>query len=346
VTIEILPIRGPLEGERLAWISNLYGAIDAKYASSDFVHHQFVANPFGWTAHVFVLDDGRPVGHCCAVPFRARRGDEVLVAGKIEAVVVDGEHRGRRPDGRHLAAEMLATLYPFGLETGIDVLFGLAPPHVARVHVRAGCHEVATHAPAYTIITDAAAFTRSNPSRRRRITAGTLAAAQGALTTVAGRLHRGTRALDLEAPTASDADLADAQIDGDHWTISGSDAWEWFAGSRTIEALEIPGKSGCRALVRFPTTGTAPAQIVAWQPRRTGLAPALTLLGAAAKMARERGAPTLRFQPWAGRGGDGSLGRACSVLGFLRRPEAALVVYSHDPAMDSLRLTPFFYITF
>ena len=344
VSIEIEPVRGPLDEERLSWITRLYGVVDAKYASLEFVRHQFAGNPFGWAAHVFVLDHGRPVGHCSAVPFRARRGDEQLVAGKIEAVVVDAEHRGRRPDGRSLAVEMLSALYPFGLDCGMDVLFGLAPPHVARVHVRAGCHEIAPDAPAYTMVSDAAAF-----AGKRRAAGRVLAAAQAATVGTAdavARIAARPGAPTLEPPTAADAELATAQIGGDGWTISGADAWDWLAGSGTLEALEIPGRSGCRALVRIAKPGTAPAQIVAWRPNRRGVTPAVLLLGAAVKLARQRAAPTLRFQPWSGSGGDGTLARTCSLLGFVKRPEAALVVYSRDPRMDALRLTPFFYVTF
>jgi hypothetical protein len=349
VSIEIHPARGPLDDEQLGWITSLYGVVDPKYASLEFVRHQFVANPFGWTAHIFVLDDGRAVGHCCAVPFRARRGDESLIAGKIEAVVIDPDHRGRRPDGRILATEMLAALYPFGLANGMDILFGLAPPHVARVHVRAGCHEVPPDAPAYTIVADASALAVHEQSWKRRTAVHLLATAQGVTAASAysfARLATRSGATTLGKPTAADAELAAVEADNDRWTISGADAWDWFAGSGTLEALEIPGASGCRALVRFAKPGTSPAQIVAWRPHRPGLVPALLLLGTTARLARQRGAPTLRFQPWAGAGGDGVLARACSLLGFVRRSEAALVVYSHDPSLDALRLTPFFYVTF
>jgi hypothetical protein len=349
VSIEIQAVRGPLDDERLGWVAGLYGVVDGKYASVDYVRHQFVMNPFGWAAHVFVLDDGRAVGHCSAVPFRARRGGEQLVAGKIEAVVVDAEHRGRRPDGRSLATEMLAALYPFGLESGMDVLFGLAPPHVARVHVRAGCHEVAPDAPAWTIVADAAAFAGHEESRRRRASGRMLAAAQSATVGaayLAARIAARPGAARLGLPTEADSELVAAEVSDDRWTISGADAWDWFAGSGTLETLEVPGRSGCRALVRLAKPGTSPAQIVAWKPRRAGLVPALLLLGASARLARERGAPTLRFQPWAGAAGDGALARACALLGFVRRPEAALVVYGRHPSLDALRLTPFFYVTF
>jgi len=349
MSLEIDAVRGPLDDERLGWIASVYGVVDSKYASLDFLRHQFVDNPFGWSAHIFVLDDGRAVGHCSGVPFRARRGEETVVAGKIEAVVVDADHRGRRPDGRNLAREMLSMLYPFGLECGMDGLFGFAPPHVARVHVRAGCHEVPAHAPAHTLLTHPSVYLRDEQSPRRRaairlLTAGqSAAAAAGA---VVSRVVSRPGPHRLERPSAADAELAIANAASDAWTVSGADAWEWYVDSGTLEALEIPGKDGCRALVRIPTSGSSPAQIVAWRPRRPGVLAGLLLLETAAGIARERGAPTLRFQPWAGAGGNGGLARACALLGFVRRPEAALVVYSRDRRFDELRVTPFFYVTF
>ena len=345
MTIEIRPVRGPVTEEALDWIAGLYGPVDAKYGSKDFVRHQVVDNPFGWSAHVFVLDDGHAVGHCCAVPFSARRGDATLVAGKIEAVVVSAEHRGRRPDGRNLATEMLSRLYAFGIECGMNGLFGFAPPHVARVHVRAGCHEVAADAPAYTLLTNPSTYAGHETSARRRTAIGLLAAAQG-IAARGSRIFAGENGFRLDEPAAADAELAAASIDGDAWTVSGADAWDWFVGSGTLEVIELLGPNGCRALVRIPNTGASPGQIVAWSPRRRGLRPALRLLDAAGRLARERGAPTLRFQPWAGAGGDGSLARACALAGLVRRPEAPLVVYSNDPGFDRLRITPFLYVTF
>jgi hypothetical protein len=350
MSVEIVSVRGPLDDERLGWITELYGPVDQKYGSIEFVRHQFVRNPFGWSAHIFVLDDGRPAGHCSAIPFRARRGSEELVAGKIEAVVVDPEHRGRRPDGRNLAIEMLSTLYPFGLDCGMDGLFGFAPPRVARVHVRAGCHEVAAEAPAYTFLLRPNLYMKDERSRKRRVSARLLTVGQ---TTAVGAGHAAARVTSLartyslEQPGDEDAALGAAHRDDTAWTVSGDDAWEWYAGSGTLQTLHIPGRWGCRAIIRVAAApGTSPAQIVAWRPNRAGIRPGFLLLGAAARVAREHGAPTLRFQPWDGDGGDGELARACALLGFVRRPEASLVVFSRDPRFDALRVTPFFYATF
>src|SRR4051794_19211847 len=99
MSVEIRPVRGPLDDEQLSWIAELYGPVDPKYGSLEFVRHQFVRNPFGWAAHVFAVEDRRAVGHSGVVPFHARFADEPIVAGKIEAVVVDAAHRGRRHDG-------------------------------------------------------------------------------------------------------------------------------------------------------------------------------------------------------------------------------------------------------
>ena len=141
----------------------------------------------------------------------------------------------------------------------------------------------------------------------------------------------------------SDAALAAATAGPEEWTVSGSDAWDWYAGSGVLQAVDVHGS---RAIVRLESG--ANMQIVAWRPKRPGLLSALLLLGGLAQLARRNGAPTLRFQPWPGSGGDNGLARACALLGFVRRRETQIVLASTDPAFESLglRLTPFFYVTF
>ena len=83
--------------------------VDAKYRSLSYVRHQFVDNLFGWSVNIFALAEGRAVGHCGVIPFRARRGAEPFIAGKLEALAVDGRHRGRRADdGGSLATDILS----------------------------------------------------------------------------------------------------------------------------------------------------------------------------------------------------------------------------------------------
>jgi hypothetical protein len=345
VTVELLSLCGPLTEEHIAWIVDLYGPVDAKYRSHAYVRHQFVENPFGWSVNVFAVANGSAVGHCGVIPFRARRGPETFVAGKLEALAVDAAHRGRREeDGGSVATDILTRLYPFGVENGMEVVFGLAPPPVARIHVRAGCHLVPADAPAFTSIVDSATFGHGERSTRRRVAARGLGWIQRALLAAASApLPTSTR---IEQPSEDDNDLAVAPDDDRVWTVSGADSWDWFAGSGVLRALELPGRAGSRALVRLDETQPATVQIVAWRPRASGLAPAFRLLAAAAALGREHRAPTLRFQPWRGGTNEAPLARACVLTGFVRRPEAQLLVYPEGALADAVRLTPFFYVTF
>src|SRR5689334_523725 len=106
---------GPLDDERLEWLTRIYGPVDAKYRSLEYVRRQFVDNPFGWSAHVFAVAGGEPVGHCGVVPFKARLGGQPVTVGKLEALAVAPEHRGRRGDGGSLATDILRMLYPYAV---------------------------------------------------------------------------------------------------------------------------------------------------------------------------------------------------------------------------------------
>jgi hypothetical protein len=349
---ELVTVKGPLDDAQIEWVNALYGPTDPKYASPDFVRHQFVENPFGWSTHVFAIADGQAVGHTAVVPFHARRDGQPLTAGKIEAVVVAPSHRGTRlPDGRSLIIGILETAYAFAHETGIDLLFGLAPPRVAAVHARAGCMRLKLDVPTYVLLTHPAAV-GVDWSRRRRIATRTLSVAQNLLSgsayAVAGGLWRGTSVTPLDGLEDGDAAMTVASPGAGRWTISGDDAWAWYAGSGTLQALTIGGRHGSRAVVRYRQGDNASIQIVAWQPRRPGLLSAVLLVGAARRIARRAGAPTLRFQPWQGSGGDAGLARACRRLGLFPRAETELVLHAADPSseIEQLDLTPFFYVTF
>jgi len=336
---EIVSFKGPLDDERLRWITALYGPVDAKYASLEYVRHQFVGNPFGWSTHTFVMDGNRPAGHCSAIPFRARLGGDDLVAGKIEAVVLAEDQRGRRTeDGRSLAVAMLSAMYEAAHGDGIPLLFGLAPPAVAAVHARAGCERRRLPDPTYVGLTTPAA----DPAvGRRRHAVRVLAAAQRTLLTLAPRATADVK------PAGEDyaALAAAAPAPKSAWTISGADAWEWFAGSGVLRGVETRGRRGAQGLVRLVDVPAADVQLVAWASRDGGLASAVTLLAAVTRLARERGARTVRFQPWAGGAGDGAMTRACRLLGLVPRRETELVLHAQTPAAD-VRLTPFFYVTF
>src|SRR5207245_5324320 len=76
----------------------------------------------------------------------------------------------RRDDGGSVATDILVSLYAFGLENGMPVLFGLAPPAVARIHVRAGCRQVPLAAPAYVLVSSRRTFAGTNSKRRQLAT--------------------------------------------------------------------------------------------------------------------------------------------------------------------------------
>jgi hypothetical protein len=338
MSVEIRSLCGPLAEEQVGWIVDLYGPVDAKYRSTQYVRHQFVDNPFGWSANVFAVDGDRAVGHCGVIPFRARRQSGPFVVGKLEALAVDGAYRGRRAeDGGSVATDILVRLYPFAVENGLEVVFGLAPPPVARIHVRAGCHLVPTNAPAYTCVVDVESFTGTDRSSKRRIGARGLAGMQRAL------LAPFSTPSSLEQPTDADAALASVATLTDGWTVSGADSWSWFVGTGVLSALELD--DGTRALVRLDDSHATTVQIISWEPRSPTLRRAFRLLAAAAALARSHRAPTLRFQPWRGGTAEAVLARACVLAGFVRRPEADLLLFPDD-AQPDVRLTPFFYATF
>ena len=107
---------------------------------------------------------------------------------------------------------------------------------------------------------------------------------------------------------------------------------------------------GCRALLQVPGAPGEPVRVIGWRPARAGLVPAFLLLGAAGRLARHSAAGTLRFQPWASSAGNGTLERACRLLGFVpRRDLTTLWVRTQDPALartDAVVPTPLLYLGF
>jgi GNAT superfamily N-acetyltransferase len=325
MSVELVELSGPLADKHVGWITSVYGPVDAKYRSADYVRHQFVDNPYGRSVNVFAVADGRPVGHCGVVPFRARRGEEIFAAGKLEALAVDAAYRGGS-----IATDILSRLYPLAVGSGLRPLFGLAPPAVARIHVRAGCHLVPTNAPGYTCVTDPAAI------GRRRPVAAALATAQRALL-LFPRWRPETEPPGVDESLAVGGDASPA------WTIVGADAWGWFAGSGVLRVLEARGS---RALVRLDESQPSTVQILAWRPRKRSISAAHELLRASAALAWAHRAPTLRFQPWRDDEDERTLVRACRLAGFVRRREADLLLYPAGDGVDDFHLTPFFYVTF
>ena len=343
--IEVTAVRGPLSDEHLEWVARLYGEVDEHYSSPDFLRHQFVENPFGWSVHVFVLADGAPVGHCAVVPFRARLGERPLVAGKIEAVVILKEYRR----GGRLALDMLSRLYDFSHAQGIEVLFGLARPAVTRVFVRAGCTTTPVLEPTLVMLVRPALAGRGWPARRRFAALG-VSVVQGAAAVCAGLLVRvlagGRGGARMRLPGRDDATLVTTQTSAGSWTVMPIEAWEWYTGSGMLRVVETDGRFGARVLVRLVDGDPNGLQIVAWKPRREGILAGLLIVAALRKLARRHSLPTVRIQSW--RPQEAALVRACRLLLFAGRGQTELLLHAETPELAEARVlvNPFFSVTF
>jgi len=353
--VEIRLIRGPLDDERLAWIARLYGRHDGKYLSLEFVRHQFVENPFGWSLHVFAIERDRAVGHCGVIPVISRRGQEILLAGHVEGFFLEEEFRSvvtEEGRGRPLAVEMLSELYRFAQGQGVTMLHGMASEELGVLHRLAGCCAFQVHAPRYLLVTDPGAF-GAGQSRLRSAGLAALALGQRvveeAVYLVARVITTSWTGPAVSESVAEDRDLGGAPGAHGKWTIEAIDSWEWLAATGLLRVIRVAGRHGCRALVRWPCNGDT-LQILAWRPAPPGggLLASLLLVGAAVRLARQNRAACVRFQEWDAPASAG-LVNACRIMGFVRR-SGTMTLYvcspSHDLDVDGIALTPFFYTTY
>lgn len=345
--VELVTVEGPLEARMLRSIADLYGRADPKYLRDDVREHLFERSSGGPGLHAFALVDGRPVGHCAVVPMRARHGSREFRCGKLEALFLEESHRGRRVGGRPIVVELLDRLYAFADERRIELIHALATPRVGRLIGFDPLDGIGKR----TLVsaTGIGAPLASSPPARA------LAGAQGIVRdlgyAVARVVSRRLGPTTLRAPTANDADLAESPpaLPG-QWTVVATDSWDWYRTSPLLRVLEIPGPDGSRALLQVPGTPGEPVRIIGWRPARGGLIPAFALLGVAGGIARRSGGVTLRFQPWASPAGNGTLERACRLLGFVRRSDVTtLWVRTRDPALARAEVivpTPLLYLGF
>jgi hypothetical protein len=268
---------------------------------------------------------------------RARRGSGELRCGKLEALFLEEQYRGRRAGEQPVVLDLLERLYTFTDERGIELLHGLATPRIGRII-------------GFLPLVGVGKRTLVSATSRRPLTAP-----QGAVRelgyAVAKVAARGPRPMTLRAPTEDDVDLVEGPpAPPGRWTVLAADAWGWYRSSPLLRVLEIGGPDGCRALLQVPGSSREPVRIVSWRPARPGLVPALVLIGAAGRLARRSGAATLRFQPWASRAGNGALERACRLLGFVPRADVTtLWIRTRDPALarpDAVVATPLLYLAF
>jgi hypothetical protein len=337
-TAEILTVEGPLETHRLRWIADLYGQADPKYRRDDVLAHLFRRSPVGPALHAFALDAGRAVGHCAVVPHPARRGGDELRCGKLEALWIEQSHRVREAGREPLYRTLLDRLYAFSDERGFDLVHGHATPRIGRVIRFLPLDGVGE--PSWVALATA-----------DRRAAAALELAQRGLREAAYAVSRPGADGRIRPAEPDDADLLDAPSPPPgRWTAVVDDAWDWYRASPLVRVLDVPGPHGCRALVQLPATPLEPVWIVGWKPRRLGLRAAALLLGAAGRVARGVGAPSLRFQPWPSAAGDGTLAGACRGLGFVRRGDRmTLWVRTKHPELarpEAVVPSPLFYLAF
>jgi len=336
--VEIATGDGPLEPARMGWVADLYGRADPKYRRREILEHLFTRSPAGPGLHAFAIDDGRAVGHCAVIPMRARRGTEEIGCGKLEALLLDEPYRGLRVEGRTVARRLLDDLYAFAEERGIGLLHAYATPRIGRVIAFEPLVGVGERSLVAVLRADRLS------SLRARAAATALTRAQ-ALARAPLRLASGRAA--LRPPAAADVDLVQGRpIPDGRWSIAADDAWDWYRASPLVQVLELAGS--CRALVQLGGSPGDPVRLIGWRPFSGGLRPALLLLGALSRVARDEGAATLRFQPWESPAADGTLRRACRLLGFVRRDDfTTLWVRTSIPELaraDAVVQTPLLYL--
>jgi hypothetical protein len=329
---EIRTVAG-LNAEQVDWVASLYGQADPKYRDRAFLEHLFLRNPVGPSLHAFAVDGETPVGHLCIVRTPARYGPEELTAGKLEGLWIEASHRGRPEAGEPLVRVLLSSLYSFADDQGIELVHALATPHIGRIIGFTPLAPVGAHSLVSVV------------SPGRALTARALAAAQRVAREAAGAPVGRAQ---LRPVRSEDADLADvAPPSAGRWAVVGDGAWEWYHSSPLVRVLEL---DGCRALVQLPASPHEPLRLIGWRAGRPRLRLALRLLATAGRLAREQRAASLRFQPWPGAAGDGSLARACAISGFLPRNDLTTVWVRatreelvHAEAVVS---TPFLYLGF
>jgi GNAT superfamily N-acetyltransferase len=319
-------------------VADLYGQADPKYRRDDVLSHLFTQSPAGPALHSFALDDGRAVGHCAVVPMRARRGPDELRCGKLEALWIEESHRGRTAGEEPLYRTLLDRLYAFADERGFELIHGHATPRIGRVIRFVPVEGVGK--PSWVSVV-------APGERALKLLAG----AQRGLRELARAFSRPKARAALRPANAEDADLLEAPSPPPgRWTAVLGDAWEWYRSSPLVRVLDIPGEHGCRALIQVPATPFEPVRIVGWRSEHPGLRAAALVLAAAGRVARQAGAPTLRFQPWPSEAGDGALQRACRLLGLVRRDDqTTLWVRTHDPRLarpETIVPSPLFYLAF
>jgi hypothetical protein len=320
--VEVVAVDGPLEQDRLGWVADLYGAVDPKYRNRDYLENLFVRGPAGPALHAFAIDDGTPVGHAAVVPTPARSATATLRAGKLEALVVAASHRGSRDEGPPVVRLTLDALYALADARGFDVIHAYVLPRVGRTIQFTRLDGVA--APSLVALLRPTQAGAKGAAERLLATSQRIARALAHLggarasAAVVRPFSAGDAAM-LETPSL----LAGA------WAVVADGAADWYASSPYVRILE-PG-DGSRALVQLPGSPRDALRVAAWDSPSPGLGSAFVLLDAAARLAHESDATTLRLQVARP---QPSLRRAARALGFVQRNDlTTLWVRTADPEL-------------
>jgi GNAT superfamily N-acetyltransferase len=348
-------LHGPLDDERLRWVSDLYGQADARYRDPAWVRHLLIDNPSGDPAHAFAMADGRAVGYCVILPMRTRAGGTIGTTGKIEAFFIEPDHRGDTVEVRGklvpLAMAMLRELYDFAETHGMGLLHSYSTPELGRLHRVARLKPFTMPAVMRATILRPGAIARDAASPRDRAIRLAGGIAQRAWLTVAGTLARAAlrqrrRAEVLPGDVMPDTAFAAADPPPGRWAISGADAGRWYATAPGVRTVAL---GPARALVRWPARDGDTAQVLAVALAGGGTLAAAALLHAVATATRRAGASALRWAPWDGPD-TAAVERAAQLLGFAV-VERELTLYCRASAepftqTDGFVATPFIYAIF
>lgn len=133
--------RGPLGDPELDAVARLYGAVDAKYSSTDHCAQLFHYSPFGPTLHAFAAEGNSYVGHYCLIPYDLEVDGRTVSAAKGEALCIDPAYRKTTIEGRPTADAIMTGALELAATDKIEVVFAVAgAPHVVRLFERCG-HE-------------------------------------------------------------------------------------------------------------------------------------------------------------------------------------------------------------